>query len=58
MAKAIITLEDGDGEVNIAMEFDPPLSDDTFSEAQYTAIKFLQLTKKPKDDFWHEDEDE
>ena len=54
MSKAIITLEDmGGGQVNIKLEFDPPVDTETEVEgtpAQYAAMNMMATLKGKEED--------
>lgn len=47
MSKAVITLTDEDGSVDVHCEFDPPLNDGTGSPAQAFALEMIEAVAAP-----------
>jgi len=47
MATATIIISDlPDGQINVALNFDPVVTDDTDSMAVYAALRFVELLKQ------------
>lgn len=60
MAKATITYTDEeDGTIHLSAEFDPPLSEDTESPAQYAAVKAIQAAQRSavSEGAWEDDDE-